>query len=184
MSTHYMRPVLQVALLSPYVQREVLHHGRGCSEASPIVLPNKVTPEILALLLTYCRFHRASGRSDKVLLSALLRLLHAQCSLYGPHCQPLCLTLHPCTHAAAWPSCGSDMCGTRGTGLQERKLFDERFIRLDTRRLCELTSAADALDMKPLVDLTSKALARLIEGKTPEQVQSCAAERHIPEQAH
>ena len=60
---------LQVALLSPYVQREVLHHGRGCSEASPIVLPNKVTPEILALLLTYCRFHRASGRSDKVALS-------------------------------------------------------------------------------------------------------------------
>lgn len=56
---------------------------------------------------------------------------------------------------------------------QERKMFDERFVRLDTRRLCELTSAADALDMKPLVDLTSRALARLIEGKTPEQV--CAA---------
>ena len=54
--------------------------------------------------------------------------------------------------------------------LQERKIFDEKFIRLDTRRLCELTSAADALAMKPLVDLTSRALARLIEGKTPEQV--------------
>ena len=54
--------------------------------------------------------------------------------------------------------------------LQERKLFDEKFIRLTTRRLCELTSAADALAMKPLVDLTSRALARLIEGKTPEQV--------------
>ena len=53
---------------------------------------------------------------------------------------------------------------------QERKIFDEKFIRLDTRRLCELTSAADALAMKPLVDLTSRALARLIEGKTPEQV--------------
>lgn len=49
-------------------------------------------------------------------------------------------------------------------------MFDEKFVRLDTRRLCELTSAADALDMKPLVDLTSRALARLIEGKTPEQV--------------
>ena len=54
--------------------------------------------------------------------------------------------------------------------LQERKAFDERYIRMDTRRLCELTSAADALDMKPLVDLASRALARLIEGKTPEQV--------------
>ena len=30
--------------------------------------------------------------------------------------------------------------------------------------------------MKPLVDLTSKALARLIEGKTPEQVRRRAAE--------
>ena len=45
---------------------------------------------------------------------------------------------------------------------------------MDTRRLCELTSAADALDMKPLVDLASRALARLIEGKTPEQVHSPA----------
>lgn len=54
--------------------------------------------------------------------------------------------------------------------LQERKLFDEKFIRLDTRRLCELTSAADALDMKPLVDLTSRALARMIEGKSAEEI--------------
>lgn len=53
---------------------------------------------------------------------------------------------------------------------QERKLFDEKFIRLDTRRLCELTSAADALDMKPLVDLTSRALARMIEGKSAEEI--------------
>ncbi len=56
-------------------------------------------------------------------------------------------------------------------------MFDEKFVRLDTRRLCELTSAADALDMKPLVDLTSRALARLIEGKTPEQVRALTAER-------
>ena len=54
--------------------------------------------------------------------------------------------------------------------MQERKLFDEKFIRLDTRRLCELTSAADALDMKPLVDLTSRALARMIEGKSAEEI--------------
>ena len=61
---------------------------------------------------------------------------------------------------------------------QERKAFDERFIRIDTRRLCELTSAADALDMKPLVDLASRALARLIEGKTPEQIR---ATFHLPD---
>lgn len=45
---------------------------------------------MLQLLLTYCRYHRVPGHSDK-----------------------------------------------------ERKAFDEKFIRLDTRRLCELTSAAD-----------------------------------------
>ncbi|BDA43769.1 probable SKP1-like protein 21 at N-terminal half [Coccomyxa sp. Obi] len=109
----------EVAFLSPYIQREVLHYGRGFNTENPIALPSKVTPEVLQLLLQYCRFHRASGRSDK-----------------------------------------------------ERKMFDEKFVRLDTRRLCELTSAADALDMKPLVDLTSRALARLIEGKTPEQIRA------------
>ena len=36
--------------------------------------------------------------------------------------------------------------------------------------MCELTSAADALDMKPLVDLTSRALARMIEGKSAEEI--------------
>ena len=61
---------------------------------------------------------------------------------------------------------------------QERKLFDERFIRLDTRRLCELTSAADALGMKSLVDLTSRALARMIEGKTPEEIREAF---HLPD---
>lgn len=50
----------------------------------------QVTAEVLQLLLTYCRYHRVPGHSDK-----------------------------------------------------ERKAFDEKFIRLDTRRLCELTSAAD-----------------------------------------
>ena len=49
---------------------------------------------------------------------------------------------------------------------------------MDTRRLCELTSGADALDMKPLVDLASRALAKLIEGKTPEQIRSTF---HLPD---
>lgn len=62
--------------------------------------------------------------------------------------------------------------------MQERKIFDEKFIRLDTRRLCELTSAADSLDMKPLVDLSSRALARMIEGKTPEEIRETF---HLPD---
>lgn len=54
-----------------------------------------------------------------------------------------------------------------GRSNKEHKVFDEKFVRLDTRRLCELASAANSLHMKPLGDLTSRALARMIEGKTP-----------------
>jgi hypothetical protein len=39
------------------------------------------------------------------------------------------------------------------THLQERRVFDERFIRRDSTQLCDLTSAADALEMRALVDL-------------------------------
>ena len=58
--------------------------------------PAQVEADVLKLVLSYCRYHRAEGRSDK-----------------------------------------------------ERKLFDEKFIRMDTRRLCELTSAADACAFRP-----------------------------------
>ncbi|XP_021767088.1 SKP1-like protein 21 isoform X1 [Chenopodium quinoa] len=57
-----------------------------------------------------------------------------------------------------------------GHSNKERKSFDEKFIRMDTKRLCELASAADSLQLKPLVELTSRALARMIEGKTPEEI--------------
>lgn len=62
--------------------------------------------------------------------------------------------------------------------MQERKTFDEKFIRLDTKKLCELTSAADSLQLRPLVDLTSRALARMIEGKTPEEIRETF---HLPD---
>ena len=62
--------------------------------------------------------------------------------------------------------------------VQECKSFDEKFIRMDTQRLCELTSAADSLQLKPLVDLTSRALARIIEGKTPEEIREIF---HLPD---
>lgn len=57
-----------------------------------------------------------------------------------------------------------------GRSNKERKLYDEKFVRMDTQRLCELTSAAHSLKLKPLVDLTCRALARIIEGKTPEEI--------------
>ncbi|XP_034710867.1 SKP1-like protein 21 isoform X2 [Vitis riparia] len=65
-----------------------------------------------------------------------------------------------------------------GRSNKERKSFDEKFIRMDTKKLCELTSAADSLQLKPLVDLTSRALARIIEGKTPEEIRETF---HLPD---
>ncbi|KAL3521545.1 hypothetical protein ACH5RR_019694 [Cinchona calisaya] len=56
-----------------------------------------------------------------------------------------------------------------GHSNKERKTFDEKFIRLDSKKLCELISAADSLQLRPLADLTSRALARMIEGKSPEE---------------
>ncbi|KAL1322304.1 hypothetical protein AAHE18_14G186500 [Arachis hypogaea] len=57
-----------------------------------------------------------------------------------------------------------------GRSNKERKSYDEKFMRMDTKQLCELTSAADSLQLKPLVDLTSRTLARIIEGKSPEEI--------------
>lgn len=109
----------EVAFLSPFIQREAIHAGSGWKSDSPVDLPKQLSPETLDMIVEYCQFHRAQGRSDK-----------------------------------------------------ERKLFDEKFIRMDACRLCQLTSAADALDLRPLVDLASRALARLISGKTPEEIRA------------
>ncbi|CAB4300388.1 unnamed protein product [Prunus armeniaca] len=65
-----------------------------------------------------------------------------------------------------------------GRSNKECKAFDEKYIRMDTKKLCELTSAADSLQLKPLVDLTSRALARIIEGKTPEEIREIF---HLPD---
>ncbi|KAK9831611.1 hypothetical protein WJX74_002556 [Apatococcus lobatus] len=105
--------------------RSDYNKGKGREQSKPVQLPKQVTPDTLKLLLEYCQFHRAAGRSDK-----------------------------------------------------ERKLFDEKFIKLDTNRLCELTSAADSLELKQLVELTSKALAKMIEGKSPEEIRETF---HLPD---
>ncbi|XP_011030143.1 PREDICTED: SKP1-like protein 21 isoform X2 [Populus euphratica] len=115
----------EVAMFCPMICREIIQAGMGSSKNHAISLPQRVNPAILGLILDYCRFHQATGHSNK-----------------------------------------------------ERKSFDEKFIRMDTKRLCELTSAADSLQLKPLVDLTSRALARIIEGKTPEEIRETF---HLPD---
>ncbi|XP_074350999.1 SKP1-like protein 21 isoform X1 [Apium graveolens] len=65
-----------------------------------------------------------------------------------------------------------------GHSNMELKTYDEKFIRLDTASLCELLAAADSLKMKPLVTLISRALARIIEGKTCKEIRETF---HIPD---
>lgn len=43
-------------------------------------------------------------------------------------------------------------------------------MKMDTKKLCQITSAANILGVKALVDLTSRAIGRMIEGKTPEEI--------------
>lgn len=66
-----------------------------------------------------------------------------------------------------------------GHSNKERKSFDEKFMRMDTRRLCELASASDCLQFKPLVELTSRALARMIEGKTAAEIHLLVLGREV-----
>uniref|UniRef100_A0A803MKJ8 SKP1 component dimerisation domain-containing protein n=1 Tax=Chenopodium quinoa TaxID=63459 RepID=A0A803MKJ8_CHEQI len=49
-------------------------------------------------------------------------------------------------------------------------VLPERVYHIRYQKLCELASAADSLQLKSLVDLTSRTLARIIEGKTPEEI--------------
>lgn len=52
----------------------------------------------------------------------------------------------------------------------EVKEWDVEFMNLDPRQLCELASAAYYLDVKGLVDLTCRAIAAIISGKTADQI--------------
>ena len=58
----------------------------------------------------------------------------------------------------------------RSCALQEKRQFNDKYVRVEVKRLCELTSGADALKMRAVVDLASRQLARMIEGKSPEQI--------------
>merc|ERR1719242_1423604 len=48
--------------------------------------------------------------------------------------------------------------------------WDKEFCDVDQATLFELILAANYLDIKPLLDLTCKTVANMIEGKTPEEI--------------
>lgn len=53
---------------------------------------------------------------------------------------------------------------------KEKKAWDSEFVQVKQSILCELASASYYLDIKPLVNLTSKAIATHISGKTSEEI--------------
>ena len=137
-------------MFCPMICQEVIHKGAGSSKNHAIPLPQRVNTAMFSLILDYCRFHQVPGRSNKVCYDI---------STY------ISMSITPSVLLSLYP-------------LQERKSYDEKFMRMETKRLCELTSAADSLQLKPLVDLTSRALARIIEGKTPEEIRDIF---HLPD---
>jgi hypothetical protein len=55
--------------------------------------------------------------------------------------------------------------------VQERKKFNGELVRkCDPSLLCGLLTLAHDWDLAPLVDITAKAVARLMEGKAPEDM--------------
>lgn len=53
---------------------------------------------------------------------------------------------------------------------REKKAWDFEFIQVKQSVLCELASASYYLDIKPLVNLTSRAIATHLSGKTSEEI--------------
>jgi len=107
-----------IAMFCPFICEE-LQKGMGSSKNCAVCLPQQVSSPMWSLILNYCRFHQAPGRSNK-----------------------------------------------------ERKSYDDSFVKIDTNMLCELACAAHSLQFRPLIDLTSRALARIIEKRSPEEIRS------------
>ncbi|KAG6538050.1 SKP1-like protein 21 isoform X1 [Zingiber officinale] len=65
-----------------------------------------------------------------------------------------------------------------GHSDKERRSFDEKFVKTNTDDLLELALAAHALQLRPLVDLTSGALARRIGGCSNDEIRKIF---HVPD---
>ena len=58
------------------------------------------------------------------------------------------------------------------TPAEEQTLWDVNYVKVDDETLFNLILAANYLDIKPLLDLTCKAVADEIKGKTPEEIRT------------
>ena len=59
-----------------------------------------------------------------------------------------------------------------GTAAEEQTIWDVNYVKVDDETLFNLILAANYLDIKPLLDLTCKAVADEIKGKTPEEIRT------------
>ena len=106
-----------IAMFCPFIREEILQKGTGSSKNIAICLPQQVGSSMWSLILNYCRFRLATGRSNK-----------------------------------------------------EQKSYDDNFVKIDTKMLCELACAANSLRLQPVIDLTCCALARIIGKRSPEEI--------------
>ncbi len=53
---------------------------------------------------------------------------------------------------------------------EENRAWDEKFFQLTSHEICELASAAHSMSIKKLVDVSCKAIANIIQGKSAEQI--------------
>ena len=59
-----------------------------------------------------------------------------------------------------------------GTPEDAKKEWSQKFVDVDQGTLFHMVMAANVLDIKPLLDLTCKAVADMIKGKTPEEIRA------------
>ena len=56
--------------------------------------------------------------------------------------------------------------------VEETKAWDREFIDVDHGTIFEVILAANYLNIQPLLDLSTRKVADMIKGKTPEQIRS------------
>lgn len=96
--------------------------------------------------------------------SVLVALSHAPHHLHNVSSEPLEMALTYCYfHTSA---------EGRTMSTAELTARDNQFVRVSPRQLCELATAAYYLDIRNLVDLTCRAIADIISGKTAEQIRT------------
>ncbi|CAL5210881.1 unnamed protein product [Lathyrus oleraceus] len=127
----------------------------NCADATGIPLPN-VTSKTLAKVIEYCKKHVEAANSQEK------RVVEAANSQ---------------EKRAVEAGNSQEKHAVEAGNSQEKhvvednlKNWDAEFVKVNQVTLFELILAANYLDIKSLLDLTSKAIAAMMVGKTPEEI--------------